>query len=323
MVGKGNRVSPRITVIIPVYNVKSYLSTCLGSLVDQTFGDWECICVDDGSTDGGGALLDEYAAQDNRFAIIHQSNQGVEFARQMALDRARGEYIAWLDADDYMDSRALLRYIEVMDDIGCDMVWFDFTEEDGARSVRKEQKCEVEPQILMSEIMTGRIWGALWNKVFRRNFLVRNNVRFSGSRCETMEDVYFLCRLLNANPGICYVPETYYHYVAREGSLIRRNMDDMFVRRWRSAAECILPLVRGRVADDILRHWILKLKIGIYSMPEISDAVFYSFFPECKVLSGKGWKIHHRILFWLACHTAKRQVIIRLLTAIRKVRHVF
>ena len=80
----------KFSIIIPVYNVAQYLRECLDSVLAQTFTDWEAICVDDGSTDGSGAILDEYAAKDWRFRVIHQDNAGVGFARNVALNVARG-----------------------------------------------------------------------------------------------------------------------------------------------------------------------------------------------------------------------------------------
>lgn len=91
---------PMFSIIIPVYNVAPYLRECLDSVLAQTFTDWEAICVDDGSTDGSGSILDEYATRDPRFRIIHQSNAGVGAARNRALDIATGEWITFLDGDD-------------------------------------------------------------------------------------------------------------------------------------------------------------------------------------------------------------------------------
>lgn len=84
----GNK--PFSSIIIPVYNVAPYLRECLDSVLAQTLGDWECICVDDGSTDGSGAILDEYAAMETRFRVIHQANAGVAGARNRGLNAARG-----------------------------------------------------------------------------------------------------------------------------------------------------------------------------------------------------------------------------------------
>ena len=96
-------MSPFFSIIIPVYNVAPYLRECLDSVLAQTFTDWEAICVDDGSTDGSGAILDEYAVKDNRFRVIHQSNAGVSSARNKALDEAQGEWICFLDSDDKVE----------------------------------------------------------------------------------------------------------------------------------------------------------------------------------------------------------------------------
>jgi glycosyltransferase involved in cell wall biosynthesis len=89
-----------ISIIIPVYNVAPYLRECLDSVSAQTFSDWEAICVDDGSTDGSSAILDEYAAKDSRFRVVHQANGGVSSARNTALDIAQGKWVSFLDADD-------------------------------------------------------------------------------------------------------------------------------------------------------------------------------------------------------------------------------
>lgn len=100
----------RFSVVIPVYNVASYLRASLDSLVEQTLTDWEAICVDDGSTDGGDAILDGYAVRDGRFVVMHQSNQGVSAARNAGLAAARGEWIVFLDPDDILHPQVLATY---------------------------------------------------------------------------------------------------------------------------------------------------------------------------------------------------------------------
>ncbi len=98
---------PTFSIIVPAFNVAPYLRECLDSVLAQTIADWECICVDDGSTDGSGAILDEYAARDMRFRVIHQANAGVGTARNRALDMVRGEWICFLDGDDVWHRRLL------------------------------------------------------------------------------------------------------------------------------------------------------------------------------------------------------------------------
>lgn len=96
------------SIIIPVYNTAPYLRECLDSIRNQTFTDWECICVDDGSTDDSWAILQEYAAKDPRFQIFHQENQGVSAARNYALDHIRGDYFTFVDSDDMVCCDMLL-----------------------------------------------------------------------------------------------------------------------------------------------------------------------------------------------------------------------
>jgi len=100
-------MSVKFSIIIPIYNVAPYLRECLDSVLAQTYTDWEAICVDDGSTDGSGQMLDEYAARDSRFIVRHKSNNGVSSARNDALENVRGEWIVFLDGDDILLPGAL------------------------------------------------------------------------------------------------------------------------------------------------------------------------------------------------------------------------
>lgn len=106
-----NSTNPTISIIIPIYNTEKYLRRCLDSIVAQTYKDFECIIVDDGSTDGSGKICDEYVAKDNRFKVFHKKNGGVSSARNLGLDNAKGEYIAFCDADDYVKENWLSEFI--------------------------------------------------------------------------------------------------------------------------------------------------------------------------------------------------------------------
>lgn len=103
----GGSITPCFSIIVPVFNSAHYLEDCLNSLLRQTETDWECICIDDGSTDTSGAILDDYAARDHRFRVIHQDNAGEGPSRNQGLDSARGHYIVFLDSDDLLEHRTL------------------------------------------------------------------------------------------------------------------------------------------------------------------------------------------------------------------------
>ena len=99
---------PFFSIIIPVYNVAPYLRECLDSVLAQTFKDWEAICIDDGSTDGSGEILDEYGARDKRFRVLHQGNAGVSAARNRGLEEAKGEWVLFMDPDDFYPFNTVL-----------------------------------------------------------------------------------------------------------------------------------------------------------------------------------------------------------------------
>lgn len=98
---------PKISVIVPVYNAEKYLSKCIDSVLAQTFSDWELLLIDDGSPDRSGEICDEYAAKDSRIRVFHKQNGGVSSARNLGLDKAKGEYVTFVDSDDFLDSSYL------------------------------------------------------------------------------------------------------------------------------------------------------------------------------------------------------------------------
>lgn len=117
---------PKISIIVPVYNTEKYLRTCLDSIMAQTFTDFEVILVDDGSTDSSGKICDEYAAKDERFFVVHKSNEGVSRARITAFEHSKGELITFIDSDDYVSPEYIEKLASpfVLDDI--DMVSCDY-----------------------------------------------------------------------------------------------------------------------------------------------------------------------------------------------------
>jgi len=98
------------SVIVPVYNVEQYLDKCLASILGQTYKDFECIVVDDGSPDNSSAIIDKYVKQDQRFKVIHQKNMGVSAARNAGLAIAQGDYITFVDSDDYISNEYLEKF---------------------------------------------------------------------------------------------------------------------------------------------------------------------------------------------------------------------
>lgn len=111
-----------ISIIVPIYNVEKYLSKCIKSIINQTYKDLEIILVDDGSTDNSGKICDEFAIKDNRIKVIHKKNAGVSSARNQGLDKANGDYIAFVDSDDYIEKDMYEKMVNVMNKYDVDIV---------------------------------------------------------------------------------------------------------------------------------------------------------------------------------------------------------
>lgn len=178
---------PFFSVIVPVYNVEPYLRECLDSVRKQTFEDWECVCVDDGSTDESGRILDEFAAQDMRFHAIHQANTGVGPARNAALSRCCGRLVAFVDADDVLHPRFLETVASMFEQhpnaAFCRVGMADFfgPEPDW----NDDGNPDAEIRDLSSRVDEDSFEGYLWQFVFRREAiadLAFRNLRYGEDR---------------------------------------------------------------------------------------------------------------------------------------------
>lgn len=219
--------TPRFSIIIPVYNVAPYLRECLDSVLSQTFDDWETICVDDGSVDESAAILDEYAARDKRFRVIHQKNAGVSAARNAAMDVARGEWVWFVDADDRIanDSLAIVR--EIVERNQVDAVKISSSEDvepprnwgtvGSAHSARIIDEDPVEK-------MLNALFGAS-QYILRRSIV--GGQRFQNYKW--LEDILFVVEYVSKCGAVAKLPLEIYFYRQREGSAIhsRRTVDEM------------------------------------------------------------------------------------------------
>lgn len=191
---------PKFSIIIPVYNVETYLTRCIDSILSQTFSDFECILVDDGSTDSSGAICDEYAKKDSRVKAVHQENQGSQVARNTGLDVACGQYIEFIDSDDWIEKDALELFYKILSaDETIDMLLFGyrFLNDKGEvlstsnYSKLKIANCEQANLSLFTPKKGKSVQGFLWNKIFKRKQLEENNIRFN-KEFRRGHDWYFL-----------------------------------------------------------------------------------------------------------------------------------
>ncbi len=135
-----------ISVIVPVYKVEQYLRECLDSLINQTFQDWQAICVDDGSPDNCGKILDEYARKDGRFMTIHKVNGGLSSARNAAYEYINTPYVMFLDSDDFLHNRALELAYNKIEETKADILWFDYNYFNDGEIIKQKDIIE-EPKV--------------------------------------------------------------------------------------------------------------------------------------------------------------------------------
>lgn len=214
---------PLISIIIPVYNGEKWLPRSLGSIEAQTFRNWECILIDDGSQDGSPIVCDEYAARDRRFHVIHQTNGGISAARNTGLEAAHGQYVTFCDQDDAFAPRLLEYALQVQQNEPDRLVWWNYTmtwhlfEQNFHTTLQYKCETRLEAEPLADYT---RVFVLIWNKLFPRQLLEENKLRFNpalGKIGSLGEDVDFVEQYLNrvygnSNFGLAHIElPVYYH----------------------------------------------------------------------------------------------------------------
>ena len=268
---------PKVSVIIPVYNVEAYLRKCLDSVVNQTLKDIEIICVDDGSTDGSAAILEEYAAKDVRIKIIKQENAGVNVTRKEGLKLATGEWITFCDADDWIEPDAIEKMVAAAqrDDADCVCCGMLRDWRNGTTVFRP-----------FDEMGPSDTYNAVVNKLFKRNLL--ENLKMDES-VSLGEDLMVSAQAMAKAKKIAVLEKGFYHYcensssmthvqngrkrvenLARVGEILRETMPSSEFADFhdRVTRDAMLLWIRHRVGDrNLWRELRTRLKGGLLSDP--------------------------------------------------------
>lgn len=216
---------PELSIIVPVYKVEQYLHKCLDSILSQTFTDFELILIDDGSPDRCGEICDEYAAKDDRIIVIHQKNRGVSAARNAGLDIARGEYIGFVDSDDWIepemyDSMLAATKEKKIDVVLCGCRLWSESEEYLCNDLMHEGVYDHESLLLNMYRSHNPLGGVLWNKMFR--FDPIKGVRFREYMQNCEDGVFIVESFFRYNSGIKLgIP--LYNVLQRNNSASRSN----------------------------------------------------------------------------------------------------
>lgn len=251
----------KLSIIVPVYRVEKYLRQCVDSVLNQSFRDWELILVDDGSPDACPQICDEYAAQDPRVKVIHKANGGLSSARNAGTEAATGDYVLFLDSDDWL-SRAdavelLVRRVAVS---GADVVSFAYSkiyESTGeripclAQPRSMPENCASKEQQLRYLTGRGLYIASACNKLIRLACIKENGLSFPVGK--TSEDIAWCLKLLLAAESLDFCKEDLYCYRQREGSISQTLDHQKCVQLTEQILECA-RLARSAGDDGALRY---------------------------------------------------------------------
>ena len=169
----------KISFIVPVYNVEKYLSRCLDSILEQTYRNFELIIINDGSPDESRQIIEEREKRDNRIEVINKKNEGVSAARNDGLKFATGEYILFVDGDDYIDKDYAEKILHLIDDCNADMaISYNYYDENRRLPEESERFSIIDSNRATEELYIGKIDVAVWNKIYKRAFLEHNAIIF-------------------------------------------------------------------------------------------------------------------------------------------------
>lgn len=211
-----------ITIIIPIYNAEKYLRKCLDSIMNQTHKSIEVLLINDGSRDNSGKICDEYEKKDERIKVIHKENEGVSVARNIGLKNAKGEYIAFIDADDYVEKEYLEKLLRKLKDhnVECIICGYNRIYGNSIEKISKDKsytlsKIEFLDGILNVQGGIGFTWGKLWKKQAIKNIEFKKEVKIG-------EDSLFCIEASKNVNNVYILNETLYNYVFNENSAVRK-----------------------------------------------------------------------------------------------------
>lgn len=254
---------PKISVIVPVYNTEKYLGRCLYSLIHQDLDEkYEIIVINDGSTDKSLETAETYAALFENIKVYSRENGGLSAARNTGLEYARGKYVAFVDSDDYVDKNYLSEMYRAAEDSGADIVCCNFrcVDENGKPSgidgiLRHRPGVFGAKEMMSSLLLDMTVRSFAWNKLYRRELFVRNNIKFPVGKL--YEDMRTTPRLFRHSKKIAVVSGVLYNYVQRSGS-ITGNMTVGKVFKYIGAYGSVRKLLEE---ENIYSEYALEYKL--------------------------------------------------------------
>jgi len=306
----------KFSIIVPVFKVEPYLCKCLDSILAQTITDFECVCVDDGSPDNCGTILDEYAAKDTRIRVLHQENKGVSAARQVGLNASRGDWINFVDSDDWVDPDMLERYNRFVESHDCEFVWCNYGVHDNDKFAIWKQDFPEDPVALVRAMLEGKYMGFCTNKMIARTLLERAKAKFPPYYVTCWEDMYFILQCLAQKPKVGYMDTSYYHYLIHDDSPLHLCRPAALFAKARLIGDFEKIVLWPEMAG-LIRGLKQRERLSAFLNPKMSRMDCNNIFPEITHLDETIAKWWTR-LFFKCCIIGLRPIALPCFLTLRK-----
>lgn len=299
--------APKVSIIVPMFNVSIYIERCARSLFEQTFVDLEYIFVNDCSSDSTLQVLQgvikNFPERSNHIKIInHKSNKGVSAARNSGLEISTGQYFMQIDSDDWVERNMIAEMYEKAVNENSDIVWTDFYVEypnNSKAAIYREQNIPNKATECITGLLTGGLHSGLWNKLIKRSICVEQNIRFP-EEIIACEDTAFITLYLTYAQRISYIPKAFYHYLQNPDSLtIKRNR-----QTYESEFEVARILEKNLMNEIYLKNLLIykgRVKRNMLFSGLFSNSEYLNCFPESIPYIYIGLKSKlNKVVIWLS-----------------------
>lgn len=330
-------MNSKVSIIVPVYNAEQFLCSCVESILNQQLKDIEIILVDDGSSDKSGKICDYYAQLDKRVQVLHLENQGVSNARNRGIELASGDFIGFVDADDWIDKEM---YLDMLDEIHrinadaviCSNVIFDgeseyhvgFPWEDHSIFKNKAIAEQVIPALLAPMDIEAKrqqiVMGSVWKCLFRKEVINRNKIKFD-TKIKYAEDLIFVLQYLSKSERVSVINASYYHYrqdIKNKTGITLKYIPDLYFDLKRGNQHISKILLEMKYLDKMVRHvewrYVSMVLSSIYNICKKNSP--YNIFERIQkanyYIADSGFKKSTDML-GLSFFTPKQKIIITLM----------
>lgn len=264
-----------VSIVIPVYNVEKYIDKCIQSILKQTYKNIEIIFVDDGSTDKSGEICDLVAEKDERFLVVHKKNEGVSVARNTALKCCKGDYITFIDPDDWIEENFIFNLVNELEKNNVDSVCCTFIHTDGKKWLAGEPKEDIKKgkDIIQNIMEENWYTTVIWNKLFKRECIYRekdNFIEFEKNRTVGEDEKWLIDIFIDTNRTMKFINQKLYYWRIREASALHSVKNKITIQM----------LDEIKTKEEIVERFSIDKSARIYKLA--AKSLYEKTFVVCK-----------------------------------------